>query len=111
MGRPPSAPARSATRLFDPYRHMFAARAGERLPPEPAPALAEAHPRQLGHQVQLGRPDVAEWNRAADRAPVGCDLEVVGDQTLIGDVVLVEADVLVTDMERDHGLPRREPLE
>src|SRR5262249_56139923 len=39
---------------FLPDRHVLVAFAGERLPPPPAPPLAQPHPRDLGHHAQLG---------------------------------------------------------
>src|SRR3954453_244351 len=97
--------------MLGPYRDMFAARARERLALEAAPAIAQRHARELGHQVELGGPGIAERARVADRAAAGRDLEVMRDQALVGDVVLVEADPVLTDVPRFHGLPRRQPLE
>src|SRR3954447_3797758 len=90
---------------------MFAALARERLALEAAPALAQLQARELGHQVELGGPGVAERDRVADRAALGRDLEVMRDQALVDDVVLVEADPVLADVERLHGLSRRQPLE
>src|SRR5437870_856304 len=71
---------RRPTELF-PDRHVLAALAGERLPPPSAPPLAEPHPRQLRHQVQLRGPDVPERDRGV-LAPAVDDLDVVGAHRL-----------------------------
>ena len=45
---------------------------------------------EAGREVGFGRPDVAERDRGDVEAPVG-DGVVVGDEPLLGDVVLVDA--------------------
>src|SRR5262249_18094178 len=54
-----------------PDRHVLVAFAGERLPPPPAPPPAQPHPRELGHQVELGGPPLPERDRGARAAAVG----------------------------------------
>ena len=53
-----------------PDGNVLAALARERLALPAAPALAEAEARHLGHEVELGRPDVAERPRAVLDPPV-----------------------------------------
>ena len=104
LGLAPRCPGAPSGGLL-PDRDVLAALAGERLAPPPAPAVAQAHPGELRHQVELGGPHVAERDRQALDAAVD-DLEVVRDQALVGDVVLVEAPVALADVEGADGLAR-----
>ena len=87
---------RGARRLRTPGSHGFSqtetclrAVARERLPVPAAPALAQAHPGQLRHEVELRGPGVAERNREALEPSVD-DPEVMGREALRRDVVLVD---------------------
>src|SRR5215207_8213430 len=68
---------------------MLRAVAREGLPPPAAPALAQPHPAELRHEVELGRPRVAERHRDAVEASVD-DPKVVGNEALVRDVVFVD---------------------
>src|SRR5947209_6982101 len=75
-----------------PDRDVLATLAREGLAVPVAPALAQRHPGQLRHQVELRRPHVAERQR--EQLPAAVDQrEVVRDEALIRDVVLVDAPV------------------
>ena len=89
---------------------MPAALAREGLALPAAPALAQAHAGELGHQVEFRRPRVSKRNRQA-LGPAVDDLEVMGREALNGDVVLVEAPAGVADVEGADGLPGRKPPE
>ena len=77
--------------LTAPDRDVLAAVAGEGRPSPVAPALRRPHPGQARHQVQLRGPDVAERHREA----LPAEFDVVRDHALVGDVVLVEADLVL----------------
>src|SRR3954468_3593865 len=81
-----------------PHADEVLARRRERLPVPPAPTLARLHARKLRHQVELRRPDVAERARRVLELAVTLRV-VVRDEPLLLDVVLVDADVLVTEVE------------
>ena len=61
-------PIRAATRP-SPRPRRVAALARERRSRPVAPALAQGHPGELGHQVELGGHDVAEGNREGSSLP------------------------------------------
>src|SRR5436190_3179108 len=65
---------------------MLAALAGERLPGPIAPAVAQPQPRELGHQVEFGRPHVAERD-GPELSATAHNLYVVGACRLGGHVV------------------------
>src|SRR5262249_5855458 len=68
--------------LHLPHADELAAFARERLAPPTAPPLARMHPRDACHEVELGRPHVAERDRPRrDRSVV--DVVVVGDEALV----------------------------
>ena len=107
----PSANRRRSVLLRQlPDGDVLGALARERLAPPPRPALAQRHPGEARHQVELGRPHVAERHRVQLELAVD-DPVVVGDQALRRDVVLVEAEPRGVDVERADGLARRKPLE
>ena len=89
---------------------MLAAVARERLALPSAPALAQAHPGELRHQVELGGPRVAERDRETFDLPVD-DLEVMRREPLVRDVVLVDAPSRLAHVEGVERLAGREPLE
>lgn len=68
---------------------VLGALAGEGLPLPASPTLAQGHPRQPRHEVQLGGPHVAERHRERLEPSVEHPV-VMRDQALSGDVVLVE---------------------
>src|SRR4051794_38714124 len=74
------------------------------------PALAQPHPGEARHQIELGGPDVPERKRRFPPHPV-LRPEVVRDEPLARDVVLVEAQVLGAHVEREEPLTRRETLQ
>src|SRR6476469_2985464 len=90
-----------------PDRDVLAALARERLAIPAAPALAQAHACELGHQVELRRPYVAERHREEPPAPVD-EREVVRDEALVRDVVLVDTPVRRTCVEDVERLTRRQ---
>jgi hypothetical protein len=79
---------------------------GERLALPAPPALAQRHPRDARHEVELGRPDVAK-RRREDLDSVALDPVVVRDRRLRDDVDLVEAHVLRAHVEHLEALARR----
>src|SRR5262245_47985868 len=93
-----------------PDGYMAGALARERLATPAAPALHERHPREARHQVELGRPHVAEGDRVGSPDPPD-QLMVVGYEALPGDVELVEAEVGGGERERAHGLAGRKSLQ
>ena len=93
-----------------PDRDVLAALARERLAPPAAPALPEAEAGHLRHEVELGRPDVAERPRAVVDPTVD-DREVVRDQALVRDVVLVDPPVALADVEDDGRRALRQPAQ
>src|SRR4051812_24298064 len=93
-----------------PHGHVLSALTREGLAPPAAPAVAQRHPGELRHQVELRRPDVAERHRVLlDRAADG--LEVMRDEALAGDVVLVDTPVRLAALEDAERVPGREPPE
>src|SRR6186713_915668 len=86
---------------------MLAAVAGERLPPPAAPPLAQSHPGELRHQVELRGPGVPERDRVALELPVDHP-EVMGDKALSCDVELVEPPARLAHVEREDRLAGRE---
>jgi len=70
-----ASPCRSSGRLL-PNRDVRGAPARERLAVPARPALGQPHSGELSHEVQLGRPDVAEGDGEVLRLPVD-DLVVV----------------------------------
>src|SRR6185369_9160103 len=97
----PFCPAPQAVRLrrgFPPDRDVLPAVARERLAPPARPALHETHAGDPGHEVELGRPDVAERARRVLDL-VADPREMVRDQPLRGDVVLVDAPVARAEVE------------
>src|SRR5262245_25738185 len=93
-----------------PDRHVLAAFAGERLPPPPAPPLTQPHPRELGHQVKLGRPHVPERETGV-LAATALDLDVVRAHRLRGGVVDVERPAGLADVVGQDILPGRQPAQ
>jgi hypothetical protein len=89
---------------------VHAALAHERLSLPAGPALAQAHPGKLGHEVELGGPRVTERNREALESSVH-DLEVMGREALRRDVVLVDPPSRLAQMEGAQGLTGRKPPE
>ena len=89
---------------------VLAAVTRERLAPPAAPALAQRHPGELRHQVELGRPHVPERHRRGSTRPSTsskwCEIE-----PLVRDVVLVDAPVRLARVEDADGLAGREPPE
>src|SRR3954454_22759284 len=81
-----------------PHADEVLARRRERLPVPPAPTLARLHAGKLRHQVELRRPHVAERARRVLELAVTLRV-VVRDEPLPLDVVLVDADVLVAEVE------------
>src|SRR6266540_1299573 len=84
--------------------------ARERLSVPSRPALAWAKPRQLGHEVKVGRPHVAERRRVAPDAAL-LEVEEVGPKSLVRDVVFVEPDPALGHLDWPEGLARRQPTE
>src|SRR5947208_16325279 len=76
-----AASARTHLRALLPDRDVLATLARERLAVPVAPALAQRHPGQLRHQVELRRPHVAERQRQQLPAAVD-EREVVRDEAL-----------------------------
>src|SRR5262249_40997426 len=110
--RPPAC-ARQLAGWVLPDRHALGAFAWGRLPPPPAPPappLAQPHARELGHQVELGRPHVPERERGV-LAAAALDLDVVRAHRLRGGVVDVERPAGGADVERHGVLTRREPAQ
>src|SRR4051794_37506049 len=106
----PEAPDRQQPAFFlrpDPRRDMPGAFAAERFAGPGLPAVLRLEAGDPGHQVQLGRPDVAERYRPEGAAAVR-DADVVGAHPLGGDVVAVERPVGPVGAERHHCLPGRE---
>src|SRR5207302_9957840 len=83
--------------LFPDGDELFA-RTRERLAVPAAPAPARPQAGDPGHQVELRRPDVAKRPRPVLELPVPLRV-VMRDQALMRDVVLVDADVLVAEVE------------
>src|SRR4051812_34768270 len=82
----------------------------ERLAGPARPTLDGSQAGQLGHEIELGRPDISERRRVAPD-PAVLEEEVVGGQALAGDVVLVEPEALGRDPERPDGLAEWQALE
>src|SRR5215831_2138496 len=100
---------RLAGRLL-PDRHVLVALAGERLPPPPGPPLAQPHPRELGHQVKLGRPHIPE-REVGVLAAAALHLDVVRAHRLRGGVVDIERPAGLADVAGQDILPGREPAQ
>src|SRR2546423_1221585 len=81
-----------------PDRDVFAALARERLAIPAAPPFAQAHVREAGHQVELGRRHRAEWHRQPLPAVVD-EREVMADEPLRRRVVLIDPGVRVAQVE------------
>src|SRR5947209_4944800 len=93
----------------DGYVVLALAREGVTAPiPHP---LLELESRELSHQVALGRPDVAKVVRAVADDAVAATPIVVGRALLRRRVQGVEADVVLSDVERHGILPRRQPAD
>jgi hypothetical protein len=74
--------------------------ARERLSPPPCPSLAQRHPGELRHQVELGGPYAPERHREV-LGPTILDPEVMGGEALRRDVVFVYAPALLAaDVEQ-----------
>jgi isopenicillin N synthase-like dioxygenase len=71
------------------------------------PAGVRTQARQLGHQVQLRRPDIAEGNCPKASPSVGY-LDIVRAQRLGRGVIHVVRPFPVADLERNDGLPGRQ---
>src|ERR1700735_2255379 len=82
--------ARGYSRGFLPYGDVGAAVAGEGLALPAAPPLAQGQPRDPGHQVELGRPQVTVRRGECLRLTVDNPV-VMRDRDLRGDVALLEA--------------------
>jgi len=89
---------------------MGAAVAGERLPIPAAPPLTQPHPGELGHQIELGRPHVAERCRRPLEVAVD-EVEVMRRDDLRGHVVLVDPPMRLAPVEDAERLAGRQPLE
>src|SRR5205085_10999324 len=85
---------------------MLAALGRKGLTTPAAPPLAQSHPCNARHQIEFGRPDVSERHR---NLYAFLWVVVMRDQPLRNDVVLVEPEVLRTDVEGDEPLPGRQP--
>src|SRR5215831_12781337 len=96
---PCPSPGRSGGRLL-PYRHMTRARGGERLPLPAGPPLAEPHAGDPRHEVELGRPGVAERREAVPQPTVRLGGVVMRRHSLRDDVILVEPHVGGGHVER-----------
>src|SRR5215211_7090270 len=109
---PPSPILSNPSPLSSPFPdgHVLAAVAREHRPAPVLPALAQPHPGETRHQIELGGPDVAEGKRGFPPHAV-LRPEVVRDEPLCRDVVLVEAEVLAAHVEGVEPLPRRETLQ
>ncbi len=57
-------------RVLGPDRNVAPALTRERLPTPSTPAFLKGHPRDSGHEVELGRPDVAEGRGEGLESPV-----------------------------------------
>src|SRR6266516_6396374 len=83
-----SLPALTAT-TFLPVRDVAPAVAGEGLALPVAPALAQGHPGESRHEVQLGRPSVALRRRVGFKLAV-YHPEMMGKRDLPRKVILLE---------------------
>src|ERR1700722_14084340 len=89
---------------------MRGALARERLASPTAPAFAQLHPGEARHQIELGRPRVAERDRP-DLEPAVDHRVVVGDLALRHDVVFVEVELRRGHVVCTHGLAGWKTLE
>jgi hypothetical protein len=83
--------------------------ARERLAAPAGPAITQSHPGELGHEVELAGPDVAEGDRAALESAVDLQ-EVMRDQALMCNVELVDAPVTLLSAEDPLGFALRKTL-
>src|SRR5204863_7762958 len=111
--RPPSKAAPTSSKTFPgsdagrrpgsdpllPDGDELRALACERFADPAAVALAQLHARELRHQVELRRPNVAEGSRRVLERAVRTAAVVMRDQPLVRDVVLVDADVPLAEAE------------
>src|SRR5262245_49455122 len=82
---------RTPTTLSDPDGDVGTALGGERLPGPVGPPLFQAHPGQLSHEVQFGRPHVPVLRMECGRLAI-LDEVMVGDQPLVQQIVRIDAD-------------------
>src|SRR5207244_7624648 len=105
----PSPPRRGLRRRLLqllPYGDVLAALGSERLAVPAAPALAQAHPGNLRHEIELRGPDITERHRGTLETATDI-IEMVRDQSLVGHVVLVDPPMLVARREDVHRLAGR----
>ena len=77
---------------------------------QPFPPVAQPHPGQLRHQVELGRPHVPERHGAVLALTTG-ELDVVPLHGLRGRVIRVGHPAFLAHMPGQHVLPGREPAQ
>ena len=107
--RTAASPTASALdRVLLPDRDVLGALAREGLALPARPSVAQPHPGQLRHEVELAGPGVAERDRSALEVAVGLE-EVVRDQALPRDVVLVDPPVALIDAEDAVGVASSGP--
>src|SRR4051812_43102880 len=89
---------------------MIIALPRERTASPVRPPLPQPHPGQLGHEIEFGRPRVPMM-RVEPMGVVASEPVVVRSEPLLGEIVRVEAEVLVRHTEGMHGLTGWHPTQ
>src|SRR6267143_3916166 len=100
----------ASLRRLLPYRNVAPAFTREGLTFPATPPFAQRHSSESCHQIQFGRPHIAERRRKGLKFPVHHPV-VMGVRVLRRDIIFLEPEMCRGHLERVDGLARRQTLQ